>query len=250
MGVEHSRVGLSCGVEDGQIIEALVVGQEDKYILAPEKGGFLLGQGHVLHLLDIVGERSVHNHVDRPPRPDEVCHSIIVHIGSHFALPVEGQAVVKDQSFDILLLLVAKKKVMRSVAVLLKFAGVVAVEEFAYTFLETVSDEGELVVLHFFAQGFSVVLGPVVVGITGVLKLYFTFTPLRLGVVLVSVPLLASSVVLIHVGLFPQPIIKAMRVLAGLTVVRGVDEATVFSLAVVAVVALVVVGTHGDILNY
>lgn len=184
-------------------------------------------------------------------RPDEVRHSLIVHTGSHFALPVKGQTSVKDHSFDILFLLGVKEKVMGSVAVLLKFAGVVAVEEFADNFLEAVSDEGELVLLLVFVEGFFVVLGPVVVGIAGLLKHYFILTPPRLRAVLVSVPFLASSsVVLIHVGLFPLPIIIAMRVLVGLTVARGVEEATVFSLAVVAVVALVVVvGTHGDILG-
>ena len=57
-------------------------------------------------------------------------------------------------------------------------------------------------------------------------------------------PFVASPVVLINVGLFPLPIIKVMRVLAGLAAVLGVDEATVFAGAIVAVVALVVGGTH------
>ena len=57
-------------------------------------------------------------------------------------------------------------------------------------------------------------------------------------------PFVASPVVLINVGLLPLPILKVMRVLAGLAAVLGVDETTVFAGAVVAVVALVVVGTH------
>ena len=153
-----------------------MVGQEDNKILASEKGGVLLRQGYVLHFLDFVGERRVQNNVDRPHRPEKVDHLLIVHTGRHSALPVEGQAAVKEHSFDILLLLGVEEKLMRSVTVLLKFAGVVGVEEFADNFLVGVWEEGKLVVLHFFVDGFFVVLGPVAVG-TGLLKHCFIFAP-------------------------------------------------------------------------
>ena len=114
--------------------------------------------------------------MDRLPRPDKVDHLLIVHTGRHSALLVEGQTAVKKNSFYILLLLGVEEKLMRSVTVLLKFAGVVGVEEFADNFLVAVWEEGKLVVLHFFVDGFFVVLGPVAVG-TGLLKHCFIFAP-------------------------------------------------------------------------